>query len=71
MFKRLRFPNPGKRISHHRLNDVKRPDRDSPIFVDPKPQIVNEFRMKNGQPRSSVLTLSAISFVQVRLPCAE
>jgi hypothetical protein len=70
MFERLGFANPRKRITHNSLNYVERSDRNSSIFIDPKPQIFNKLGMENRQPRDSALTLRATSFVQVRLPCA-
>jgi hypothetical protein len=47
MFERLGFADPRKRIAHHGLDQIERPNRNSSIFIDPKPQIVDELRMEN------------------------
>src|SRR5690349_18783252 len=35
MLERLGLANPGKRIAHHALNQIERPDRNSALFTDP------------------------------------
>jgi len=71
MFERLGLANPGKRIPHHALNQIERPDRNSSLFTDPKPEILYKLGMEHSQPRNFAVSLRATSFVQVRLPCAE
>src|SRR6185369_15801013 len=71
MFERLGFADAAERIAQHSFDQIERPDRNLSIFVDPEPEIVDELRMENCQPRNSALTLRATSFAQVPLPCAE
>ena len=71
MLERLGLANPGKRIAHHALNQIERPDRNSALFTDPKPEVLNKLGMEHCQPRDLALPVRATSLVQVRLPCAE
>lgn len=70
VFERLGFSNAGKWLAHQGLDEVKRPDRDAPIFIDPKAKILDELGMKYCQPLGFELEPAFTLLAQVQLPCA-
>lgn len=48
VFQRLGLSNPFKRAAHDRFDQIEDPQCHPPIHVDPEPQVVEKFRMKNG-----------------------
>lgn len=70
VFERFGFSNAGKGLAHHCLDEIKRPDRNAPIFIDPKAKILNELGMKYCQPLNFELARAFTLLAQVQLPCA-
>lgn len=70
VFERFGLSNAGKWLAQHRLDEIKRPDGDAPIFIDPKAKILNELGMKYCQPLSFELRPAFTLLAQVQLPCA-
>src|SRR5690348_3543819 len=62
MLERLGLANPGKRIAHHALNQIERPDRNSALFTDPKPEVLNKLGMEHCQPRDLALPVPRYFF---------
>lgn len=70
VFERFGFSNARKGLAHHCLDEVKRPDCDAPIFLDPKAKILDELGMKHCQPLGFELRPAFTLLAQVQLPCA-
>ena len=50
VFQWFGFPRAFERISHHWLNEMEDSDGYAAVVLDPKPEILKKFGLKNGDP---------------------
>ena len=50
MLEWFRFPNPRKRITQDRFNQIEEAKRGLPVRLDPEPEVIEKFGLKDGKP---------------------
>src|SRR5260370_6623518 len=71
ILERLRLANANEGITHHGLNQIKSPERDVPIRLNPMTQIFKKLWLERRDPRLFLLRLCFTLFRQAPVPYAK